>query len=188
LDVFEFYQDPKTRRRIVDQMNEYIWFFRYEEHIYRFAFIIKLTGLFTKMKSRSTVNFHALAKDVRNKMKNDDWIELRDLIASATPTVDKIEIIRNSAFAHRSAELDLNEAFKAAGVTRNELKKLTEVALDVVNRMAEAIGTSAVSFHSSETECHMRRMFQKLGSTFPESQDAFDQLFDKPKATGRRKL
>jgi hypothetical protein len=177
LDIFEFYQDPATRKLIKGQMQDYYWFFKYEEHIYRFALIVKLTGLFTSVRKKPTVNFHALINDVRSKMRNADWNVLEALVLSAKPIVDKIEIIRNSALAHRSADLDFDTAFKKAGVTRNELKQLSEIALRAANTIAVAVGVPEVAFHSTETRRDMRKMFEALGSTFPKSGGAFEQLF-----------
>jgi hypothetical protein len=45
--------------------------------------------------------------------------------------------------------------------------------------MAKAISFQEVHFHTAETRRGMKKVFEKLGSKFPKSDDAFDRLFDK---------
>ncbi|MGE0741382.1 MAG: hypothetical protein AB7O98_08575 [Hyphomonadaceae bacterium] len=176
-DVFEFFEDVETGPRINDAINDYPWFFRLHHHVYRFAFIVEIAGLFKR--TTGTVNLPHLLKECRSSLKETEWQAVSTKLDEWRPIAEKAELIRSKALAHRSADLDYDDAFKEANVTRNQLRGLSDLSLDVANRLCEATGRSTQIFVTRETVRDAKRLFKALGSTFDESEpkSALDELF-----------
>jgi hypothetical protein len=66
--------------------------------------------------------------------------EIDALLEEAAPLVSKVALLRNNLFAHRSASLPYDAAFKKANVTADQLRDLTEIALKIANRLLLARG------------------------------------------------
>lgn len=176
-DIFEFFEDVETGPRINDALNDYPWFFRLHHHVNRFAFVVEIAGLF-KRKS-GTVNLPHLLDECRSRLKDADWLAISAKLDEWRPIAEKAEFIRSKALAHRSADLDYNDAFKEANVTRNQLRGLSDLSLEVANRLCDATGRSTQIFVTRETVRDAKRLFKVLGAAFdePPSNSALDELF-----------
>jgi hypothetical protein len=53
----------------------------------------------------------------------------------AKPIADKVVLLRHNAFAHRSANTSYDDVFKIAAVKPDQLRDLTDVALEITNRL-----------------------------------------------------
>jgi len=51
-----------------------------------------------------------------------------------------VRILRHKAFAHRDVHISYDEVFKLADVKPDELRELTETALNIANRLLTAHG------------------------------------------------
>lgn len=179
LDMFEFFEDVETAPKINDAINDYPWFFRLHHHVYRFAFVVEIAGLFKR--NNGTVNLPHLLDECRSKLKETEWQAISSKMEEWEVIASKAELIRSKALAHRSADLDYDDAFSGADVTRNQLKGLNDLSLEVANRLCEATGRSTLVFVTRETLRDARRLFKVLGSTFDETkpESALDELFGK---------
>lgn len=121
-------------------MRDYNEFFRFTPHSYLTTFVIYMAGTFDK--SRDTISFAHLIRDSRKAghLGAREIDEIEKLMTEAEPLAGKITILRHNAFAHRSANLSYNDAFKKASVTADELRQLTDIALTITNHLLKACG------------------------------------------------
>jgi hypothetical protein len=67
-------------------------------------------------------------------------------LQEAKPILKKLLIIRHNLFAHRSASLSYEKAFKKAAITPNEIRRLTEIGIETINLLRTALGQTDYVF------------------------------------------
>ena len=125
--------------------DEYWEYWRFNEHALLFSFIVHMAGLFEKRDD--TINFHS----VWNSQKDTDHgrnlsAEMALLFKKAARAAKGVIIIRSNAMAHRSANLNYNEAFKKANVTPDQLSELTDTSLAIVNKLRGMFDLTELQF------------------------------------------
>jgi hypothetical protein len=132
LDLWDFYHGP-SRAAILDAMNRFSEFFRFDEHAHRFSFFVHAAALFEKKSN--TINLRHLTKELRDadRISDQELSEIDRLFASVAATVKGIYLIRNKALAHRADSISFDKAFANASITTNNLRDLMTVALKIVN-------------------------------------------------------
>jgi hypothetical protein len=133
LDIWFYFESKDTRPAIIDTMNRFSEFFRFDPHAHFVAFIVHIAALFEKR--RNTINLPALARELKrsNQLSAQAAADTDALLSQAHQLAPKVCILRSNLFAHRSAVLSYDEAFKRAAVTPAQLRDLTEIALKIVN-------------------------------------------------------
>lgn len=137
-DLWYFYAEHENRQTIIETMREYSEFFRFDEYAHRFTFVVLMATLFDHDKK--TISFPNLLRDIKKDgtISSEDTAIIDSLINTARPLVKKVAILRNKAYAHRNAEISVDEAHIQAGVTPNQFRELTEIALQIVNQLLKA--------------------------------------------------
>jgi len=140
LDLWYYFEERDSRRKIIETMQKYGEFFRFTPHAYLITYVIYITGVFDKR--RGTISFGPLIREVKaaGHLKAQNAAVAAKLLAQAKPIADKVAILRHKAFAHRSAHISYNDVFNMAAVTPNELRDLTDMALNLANRLLLACG------------------------------------------------
>ncbi|HXW27343.1 MAG TPA: hypothetical protein VEK73_21530 [Xanthobacteraceae bacterium] len=140
LDLWFYFEERDSRRKIIDTMREYNEFFRFTPHAYLVTYVIYMAGVFDK--SRGTISLAPLIREVKaaGQLKAQDAKVADALLAQAKPIADKVAILRHKAFAHRSAHISYDEVFKMANVKPAQLRELTDVALKITNCLLLARG------------------------------------------------
>jgi len=130
-------------------------------HAHQVAFIITIAVLFDR--GRSTISLHHLVREMtRNKqLSQQAQAEVNELLNKVKPLETKILVLRHKAFAHRSAHTSYDDAFKEAKVSAKQMRELTETALLIANKLAEAVGVSIGFFNELPRE-DAARMMQTL--------------------------
>jgi hypothetical protein len=102
--------------------------------------VVQIAALFERRYG--TINLQGLAKEAKeaNLIPAQTTAEIDALLEEAAPLISKVTKLRNNLFAHRSASLPYNAAFKKANVTADQLRDLTEIALKIANRLLLARG------------------------------------------------
>jgi hypothetical protein len=160
-DIWIYYEGEETRPAIIDTMQCFSEFFRFDSHANFVAFIVHVYALFEKRKD--TINLPRLVKE----MKDDKLLpakyasEVDSLINGAASLTSKVTIIRNNLFGHRTAKMSYEDVFETAKVTANQLRELTDIALKIVNRMLGARGYQTKLFNPLVTS-QTKAMFQAL--------------------------
>jgi hypothetical protein len=134
-DVWFYFEGPETRPKMVDVIQRFGEFFRFDPHAHFVAFIVHMAALFEKRND--TINLPGLAKEMKaaGLIPAQDAAEIDALLSKATQLAPKIAVLRNNLFAHRSALVSYAAAFQEVGVTANQLLDLTEMALKIANRL-----------------------------------------------------
>jgi HEPN superfamily AbiU2-like protein len=145
-DLWFYFEGAETRPNIVETMREYNEFFRFTPHAYFVAYVVHIAGMFDKRKD--TISLTRLAREMKaaHQIQGQAITEVDALLAQATPVASKVIILRHNAFAHRSASISYDAAFKKAAVTAAQLRDLTELALKIVNRLLLARGLKGEVF------------------------------------------
>ena len=166
-DIWRYFAGQETRRSIFDTMNSYSEFFRFDVHAHLVAFAVHITMLFDRRKD--TISLPNLVKDVKDTqaIPSGDVAEIAALLMEAAPLVDKVKTLRDNVFAHRSAMMDYEQAFKEAGVTPNQFGQLTDIALKVANRLLLARGLGEQVFMTAPL-AHAQAMMAALSGSEAE--------------------
>lgn len=135
LDLWFYFEEKTTRAKIINTMREYNEFFRFTPHAYFVAYVIHIAVMFDR--TRNTISLTRLAKEMKaaRLIQGQEAAELDALLAEAAPIAEKVNILRHSAFAHRSASISYDEVFKLAALRPDQLRDLTDVALKIANRL-----------------------------------------------------
>lgn len=146
-DIWIYYEGKETRPAIIDTMQNFSEFFRFDTHANFVAFIVHIYALFETRKD--TINLPRLVKEMKaNKLlPTKEAAEVDSLVRGAMPLTSKVTILRNNLFGHRTAKMTYADVFKSAKVTANQLRELTDIALKVVNRMLRARGRQSKIFN-----------------------------------------
>lgn len=139
-DLWYYFEGAETRPNIIETMREYNEFFRFTPHAYFVAYVVHIAGMFDKRKD--TINLMRLAREMKaaHLIQGQAVTKVDALLAQAEPFASKVAVLRHNAFAHRSAGISYDAAFKKAAVTAAQLRELTELALMIVNRLLLAHG------------------------------------------------
>lgn len=160
-EVWWFYEGADTRPKIIDAMNDYPEFFRFDSHAHFVAFVVHIAGLFESRED--TVNLPTLVSEVAasNLAPAAAIAEAESILSEARPLIPKVIILRSNLFAHRSAALTYAKAFEKADITANQLGHLCELALRVVNRLLLARSLDERFFHTL-SRSHAEAMLNAL--------------------------
>src|SRR5579862_8455039 len=137
-EIWWNYKNDQMRPKYVEVMNRYHLFFSTSIHAHFVALLIALYRLYERRPD--TYNIPSLLK--RLKLESDfpaTILHDLDLIhGEARKLWVKVNILRNKVFGHRSMMVSIDEAFKEAEVTPNELKRLVELTGELLNRLTLA--------------------------------------------------
>ncbi len=145
-DIWWFYEGADTRPKILDTMNVYSEFFRFDTYAHFVSMVIHLAGLF---EARSdTVNFGALIDEAEAADVSKAAVDrARALMTEVAGVPSKVAILRSNLFVHRSASLSYAEAFRKADLKPDQLRDLTVVGLRIANTFLIARGLEEQFFH-----------------------------------------
>src|SRR5258707_14629511 len=118
-DICFFFESAEARPVIIEVMRRFNEFFRFDPHAHFVAFVVHTAALFEKR--RDTINLPSLLKEMKtaNLISAQDAAEVDALLAQAKDVASKVTILRSNLFAHRSATLSYDDAFKKPSVTPN---------------------------------------------------------------------
>jgi hypothetical protein len=135
LDLWFYFEERDSRRKIIETMREYNEFFRFTPHAYLVAYVIYMAGVFDTR--RGTISFPHLVREVKaaGQLKGQEAAAVDALLIEAKSVADKVLILRHKAFAHRSAHISYDDVFKMAAVKPDQLRDLTDMALKIANRL-----------------------------------------------------
>lgn len=161
-DIWRSLRDATMQPSLLDCMNDFPQFFRFAPEAHFAAFVVHIVSMFDRTKE--TISLHHLREEVKASCPTtlQSTAEIDELFARVASLVKKTVILRNNLFAHRSATADYSAYFKRADVTPNQLVELTEIALEIANRLLEARGLSPQYFDTLASR-HTIAMLEALG-------------------------
>lgn len=144
-DLWWVYEGTATRSKYLPAINRYSEFFRFDSHGQQLAYTIYLCQLFED--NPKTLNIRHVVKEAKTKkLLEKDITAAEKVLQEAEPILKKLLIIRHNLFAHRSASLSYEKAFKKAAITPNEIRHLTEIGLETINLLRIALGRTDYVF------------------------------------------
>jgi hypothetical protein len=165
LDLWLYFEEDRTRRKIIETMREYGEFFRFTSHAYLVTYVVYMAGVFETRQD--TISLVVLTREMKATGHLDGQDEaLSSLLSSAKLIAKKVAILRNNAVAHRTVSMSYDDVFKLADITPGELRDLTDIALKIANRLLLSCGLQDQHFTDFPREDAMRMMTtldKKLG-------------------------
>lgn len=150
LELWYYFEEHNSRQLIIDTMQDYSEFFRFTPHAYFVSFTVYAAGVF---ETRSdTINLPSLVRETSGLLNGTEASKMDSLMALAKPIARKVSILRNNAIAHRTARMSYDDVFNLASVTPPELRDLTDLALDIANRLLKSRGRKEQGF--TELPCN----------------------------------
>jgi predicted RNase H-like HicB family nuclease len=159
LDAWHLSAGVDGRARYRDFWDGYWEFWRFNEHALLFSHLVHMAALFEK--NPKTINFVQLRDNLNTEYGQADFTAIDSLLAEAQATVQGLVILRSNAFAHRSAKMSYDEAFRKANLSFDKLRDLNVLALQLVNEMLKLVGANGHEF----TELPQQYLERLAGST-----------------------
>ena len=132
-DIWWLYKGSNTRPKIIDAMNDFSEFYRFDEHAHFVSLIIHCVVLWDK--GAGNVSILSLARKVLDPKRNGADKELYEKVTQLEKSAKGIITLRHEAIAHRSAVFDYDEAFRRARISPNSIRDMTSQALAYVNEL-----------------------------------------------------
>jgi AbiU2 len=161
-DIWFYFEGKDTRPAIINTMGRFSGFFEYDPEAHFAAFVIYIAALFDKR--RNTISLPHLAREVKKKTTIEKADEIDALLQQAEPLANKVAILRNKVFGHRSANISYDDVSQQAAVTADELRALTELSLQIANGLARVCGCAEQSFEFLPLK-HAAAMLQALAAS-----------------------
>lgn len=151
-DVWWAFKNRKNRELYTDIMNKYPTFFTTGINAHFVALLIPLYRLYEN--KADTYNIPKLLDYLRHNgnLPPDTIVELDGLKTQAMPLWEKVKILRNRAFGHRSRSHTTEELFKEAKVTPDNLKELIAISRDLLNAFSRAWQNDTHAFNADATK------------------------------------
>jgi hypothetical protein len=139
-ELWFYFEEAKSRPPTLDVTERFGEFFRFEPHAHFVAFVVHIAGVFER-RHRS-INLQGLVQELKaaELIPAQTVTEVDALLEKAAPLVSKVTFLRSNLFAHRNASVSYAAAFEKAQVTAHQLRDLTEIALEIANRLLLARG------------------------------------------------
>ncbi|WP_299439787.1 hypothetical protein [uncultured Rhodospira sp.] len=160
-DIYWHYENRETRKNITDVLNVYVEFFRYDIYAHQISSIVFLNMLFDT--SKRAISIRKLSQEIKKMecIDQEACLRIDDRLASIESPVKKIKVIRDKALAHRAKGDMYKDVFREAGLSANELIRVMDVAIDVLNELRLARGLTDVLFRPYTTDT-LRSMISDL--------------------------
>lgn len=159
-EIWWVYKSKNTRPAYVDAMNRYTLFFQTSIHAHFVALLVELFRLYEKR--RDTFNIPSLLRILKKeaRLPPDKLGQLEGIYTGeAKPLWVKVNILRNKAFGHRSVAHTIEEVFREAGITPNDLRDLVEVTKRLLNELTKAWDNSNHAFNLGSRDDTLRLLY-----------------------------
>ena len=173
-DIWWFYKGNETRPHIIDTLNNFSEFFRYDEHAHFVSMIVHCAVVWDSRSNN--ISLCTVAKCILDPRRNCADRESVSAIEELRKNASGLVKIRHEAIAHRSGEFDYDEAFRRARVVPASIPVMIEAWLEVANNFRTAKGLPKSEFAELPL-VHARRIITKLGGPDLNPSSPLDGLF-----------
>lgn len=137
-------------------MNHYVNYFAISERAHMTTLIVLLYRLLESRKDTySFKHFFRFSRD-NALYEEGEIIDFEKLYKDMEPTAKRVRILRNSVYGHRPIGYTVDEMFKKAALTPNQLKELIEKCKLLVNKMNQALNDSTHAYNLPTREDTIR--------------------------------
>lgn len=164
-DTYEAWWNLKNRKvrpKYVDTMNVYSEYFVVAVHSHFVAMLMALFRLFDTDKK--ALSIPTLLASIQSEPGFPAAVRTKVTAAleRAQPSIDKVKLLRDKVFAHRDRSYSYERAFREAGLTANEVRRLTERTLRIVDDLMRARNKGVYSTFEHKTERDLLAMLRDL--------------------------
>jgi hypothetical protein len=159
-DLWWFYAGDKTRPEIVDTLNDFPEFFRFEIHAHFVAMIVHCCTIVDK--TADTISLKRIADALLDPKRFQDDRLLLDRVAKAVANAEGLQKIRHKAIAHRSDTFNYASTFKEAAVTPDCIPVLLSEFLDLANELRRKLRLQDADFNPLALE-HIKSLIHVIG-------------------------
>ena len=151
-EIWWVYKSKDTRPQFVNAMNRYPLFFQTSIHAHFVASLVALHRLYETRPD--TYNIPTLLRSLKEDETIDDKISigLNKQYQKMKPLWVKVNILRNKVFGHRSTAHTVEEVFKEAAITPNEIRDLVDGTKKLLNELSHAWDRSFHAFNLGAQE------------------------------------
>ena len=173
-DIWWFYKGHETRPDVVEVMEDYSEFLRFDEHAHFVSMIVHSCCIWDK--GSKVVSLLQLGRSLLDTKRLTSDKVLWESFESCADQFAGLKTIRDKAIAHRSQSLDYDKAFKVAGIIPDSIKLMLMESLRLVNILRVKAGMDEAEFASYPLH-HIMGLVSKLGGTDFRPRTAFDEAF-----------
>ena len=174
-DIWWFYKGYGTRSDVVEVMEDYSEFLRFDEHAHFVSMIVHSCCIWDKRSD--AVSLFQLGKSLIDTKRSIPAKVLWESFEKCRGQSEGLKIIRDKAIAHRSRFLDYDKVFKEAGIIPDSIKLMLMESLRLVNILRVKAGMDEAEFASYPLH-HIMGLVAKLGGTDFRPRTAFDEVFE----------
>lgn len=145
-DIWWTYENSDTRPIIIETLNDYSEFFRFDSHANFISMIVHITNLFDIKRTDIISLKQLIEKFAQQGLDINIRLGIDQLFDQAKSAAQSAKILRDNLFAHRNAVDDYAAVFKRAAIKSDSLRELTDIALKIINRLLVAGGQSPKGF------------------------------------------
>ncbi len=175
-DIWWLYKSSTTRPLIIETLNDFSEFFRFDEHAHFVSMVIHCAVVWDK--SSDNVSLPSVSKRILDVKRSPADKELSAEIINHAKAADRLVKLRHEAIAHRSATYDYEEAFKRAGIIPDTLPVLLNGWLSVINQLRIRRTMDDVSFAEFPLQ-DAKRLIHALGGPNLRPANPLDELVQK---------
>ena len=147
------------RKQHNEVLNDHWEHLRFLEHGQLFTAVVELHSLLDADKV--TINLPHLVQALED-LKGPRPL-LRKALADTHPVFERLRILRNAVYAHRTKKKSYADVFKAAEITPDQLQELVLTCVKISNELREEVGLEAQAPTSLPVEAY-HRMLEQLAS------------------------
>jgi AbiU2 len=151
-EIWWVYKEKESRKRYTDTLNTYPAFFKISLHAHFVAMVISLYRLYETRKD--TINLPQLMKLIKDAglISQHELKSIETDINKIKPLWEKVSVLRNNLFGHRSKSLEFSDVWKQAQVTSNQFKQLIDESKVILNKVTALQNRSTHLFNLSSTK------------------------------------
>jgi len=152
-NIWYIYKNKDDRPKYVKVMNRYLGFFRPSISAQFTAILLTLSKILDKNTKNNRISMYSLLESAeKHKLIEPAKLQkIKDDLNGKDEMFRKLQVLRNNQFAHMG-NLDSKKAFKIAGISPNDLKKLINSSIDILRSIYYAYdrGDFAFDYHSKK--------------------------------------
>ena len=175
-DIWWFYKGRETRPDVVEAMEDFSEFIRFDEHAHFVSMIVHSCCIWDH--GSGVVSLRQLGKSLLDvKRSNADKV-LWESFERCRGQSKGLKIIRDKAIAPRSRFLDYDNAFEDAGIIPDSIKLMLIESLRLANIMRVNAGMDEAEFANYPLH-HIMGLVTKLGGTDFRPRAKLDEILEK---------
>jgi AbiU2 len=172
-DLWWLVTGSPSRELIIDQLNQFSDFFRFDNHAHFVSLIVHCTTVWDK--NPNAISLPKLAGEILEPQRFSDHNATRLKISELEKGAAGLLKIRHNAVAHRNAVMDYAGVFEQANVIPDQIPTMLTEWLEVTNLLRQLKEMQPQCFRETPL-CDFQKLILKLGGPDLRSSTALDDI------------